>query len=1189
MPRKKIYIMAPFLLILCIFAAFLTHLAMADVINDSYSEKIVKNSNKEEVLRITMQDGIITIIAKAHAATSGLRWRTIGFTITKEKITTETTAQGKKGPGPVSDAFGSGHAELMFSDAIDKVDSPPVNGIVTTSITFSAEKVQDEFGANLENIVKDTPIYLHAIFQTYDNATGAVRSGKAKLVNWTQIMNAEGWGNDTLNDFEKYYNMMIKFQPAKQKNYLHYVLDNETSIDDTISLDKALPGKTVSWTKKQAPATKTYKKVQYSLYKYYVKKHGKNKKEETHYVKDKDGCTLKDIQTNNTKVYLGGMDIYLVYKKAPTITPTPTGSPSTTPAPSGTPSNTPIPTEEPEPEPEPETISEEINLPQANGVIRADIRGNERFEAYLSIPSTESLYTNVFSDQYLMGYIFEKQVGTQYYPVKVSKTYNMVWEGQDAKGKKKLKDSMTVVQYVTIKRSYAYWEIKNFDYFVIDYAKIWNEVLPGGTSVMKADSGAYSPPKVNISHSPELDRHLIVPEEFINGVTLEPETLTGGKDKPTVPTENFTSQANKKLPQLTVKNDSLVMDGVAVISDTEAKKEAPAVNTDYLSKINTDRTEKCNANVLYKPDQVIEATTKNKEYNSSGMITYKKVEGIASCYIDTIEGNIEDLNSVTVHTPVVCEPIVTADNDKYVQLIKPTSAVQLVLDPDSSLNDFTLQISNTGMHVNKLGYYTRDFSRSLRDPAHVSYLASDSSGTLRNEVKFPFDVYMKSDSTDQYIEKNTWIVLGRSSVTFYLPMWVQEGTYTASCRSIAVNADPDKIDLLTEERANTSLYTYVATNTFGLEVSGRLYGLTVYDMTDYPTWKEIFRVKHSLQLKINNRSKYQDGTTKSKYSKNYSYDYTVGTNDQYGDATGRYTKYTFPLVNGNHPYYKNIGVLKTGYAVRFKLNTIGTMYGSGCSVKLKPTFYYVDENGKNRVKVDIYYHEEINGKNRRLVKVGSNLDQMNLKTMEVGSPYVGIPKEDMKNTASILNMKYSYYLSRWDNLFSFSQINILSTFRTYVNKSYTKKTAGSDQYGKIKANGITTNTMMKQMQTWYGSYYLPGSLHAVNPSEVPNGWTVYQYANRKGITYHEAWWKKSGYLIVNFDIVTIDSQGNERLSYLNASNYLNNRNCCMWSMEGAPVSKTDNKGTTFSLKAGDFMMYYAGKSVTEDYKAGGIY
>ena len=153
-------------------------------------------------------------------------------------------------------------------------------------------------------------------------------------------------------------------------------------------------------------------------------------------------------------------------------------------------------------------------------------------------------------------------------------------------------------------------------------------------------------------------------------------------------------------------------------------------------------------------------------------------------------------------------------------------------------------------------------------------------------MKFPFDVYIKRvNEAETFVEKNTWIVLGQNTVTFYLPMWVTEGTYSVACRTISVNADTTKLDDISESFVNSQLFNYLATNTFSVEVSGRIYGLTIYDLTDYPLWEEVFRVNNSLDLKINNQDRYPDGTTKTTYSEGYSYNYTVGTKDQYGKDT----------------------------------------------------------------------------------------------------------------------------------------------------------------------------------------------------------------------------------------------------------------------------------------------------------------
>src|SRR5699024_5703517 len=154
--------------------------------------------------------------------------------------------------------------------------------------------------------------------------------------------------------------------------------------------------------------------------------------------------------------------------------------------------------------------------------------------------------------------------------------------------------------------------------------------------------------------------------------------------------------------------------------------------------------------------------------------------------------------------------------------------------------------------------------------------------------------------------------------------------------------DEEKLDQTSESQANTKIFNYVATNTFNIEVSGRIYGLTIYDVMDYPLWENIFRISHSLQLKGNKLDIYPNGTHDLEYKENYAYDYKAGINDQYGKKTNRLPKYTFPLVEGSHPQFKNQGILKAGYGVRFKLTTTGNMYSQNCNILIHPRFYYLD-------------------------------------------------------------------------------------------------------------------------------------------------------------------------------------------------------------------------------------------------------
>jgi len=936
-------------------------------------------------------------------------------------------------------------------------------------------------------------------------------------------------------------------------------------------------------------------KVSYTPIDSFTKDSKKYKLQNKWYLKYKDTSGM--VQTTDTKTAAkisnhtmpaaqnGSLaTFYVIYGDGPPGTPTPT--PKVTGIPTPTPTAAPTPTP-PIPEvevPAYDSAYSEFTEAVTTGEIRADDRGAEKFTATSGVPTTESLYGQVTAKEYLLGYFFEKKVGIKHYSVRVSKSYILTWKSAtpgSAGGGKSQTETVTVTQYISVPRAYGYWEIMNLDYYNIGSAVLRNYALPGGSLTLTPDRAYYSPPAVSYTHDTSEGYHIIPPNEAVNGITLPSQTVSGGTSRPSVPREDFSYQALTQTGKCRVRSDTLVFGGQTVISGEITETEAPDINRGAIPQCTTFT----NKNALYRNDQVIEARKKNGIYASNGTITYNAVARVGSSRGATANYGIAGINDVVIHTPVVCDPVVNADNDKYVQLVNPTDGcVELVLDPDPTLSDFTVRISNTGFHTGMTGYYTRDFSRSLHDDI-ASYIA-EKNGLLRNEVRFPFDVFVDVGSdgkqkNDDYIKAGTWVTLGRGTARFYLPTWITEGVYTADFRTVAVNGE-DYINH-TETYANRDRMHYVATATVKFEVSGRIYGLTVYDVSDYPLWQEVFRIPGSSGLKKNS-PKYTDGTKKTAYNKGNYYTYTVGTNDQYGNDSGRNVKYTFPLVNGSHPYYKNQGILKTGYMVRYSLDTIGNMYSDATAVVIRPSFYYVDKDGKNRKAVDLYYAEEINGKSRTLVKVGGATDSLNIKATHTGDPNLGIPQSEMKATAALRNVKYGKLFWQQSGMFTFSKIQLGHAFRMLVGQDYTASIKKLDCYGDIVASKITTSKPDKSMQRWYGQYYIPNDVHA-----APKGYDVMDYAAKHGIDYDESFWLNGGYIIVNLDIYTIDEDKKKHLSYVNAANYKNRGNCSMWVMENPPLSKNSYKGPAFNFYAGDFCIYYSDRKMSEDYSPGAIY
>lgn len=814
------------------------------------------------------------------------------------------------------------------------------------------------------------------------------------------------------------------------------------------------------------------------------------------------------------------------------------------------------------------------------GVINADKYAAPYFDSRQGIPTTESQYVYIKTKDYLLGYKLVNKTGKLTYTVPVTMNYTLIYNTKTPEeygGPQKVTAVESHTQHVQVERAYSYWEIESLEYYYVGQANVYNYSLPNGGVSLKSNFSYLDLPTLSVWHSDELKDHVMAPPEVKSGIVVNAAPIeTESSDKPIIEYEDLSSYAIGMTGEAKVKNDYLAFDGVVVLSSELNDKITQAPNVSPMKHSNTIIPDK----TLYTEGRVVEAAKKNGVYSSNGNVTYYLNSQSVNAGSASLTFNL-DVNDVTIHTPVICDPVVSADNDKWVQLVSPDKdALQLVLDPDTSLNDFTVKISNTLHHSNRPGYYKRDFSRSFIDPANVSYIAKKN-GEVRNEVKFPFDVYVdtlddKNADNDQFVKAGTWFVLGRNTYHFYVPLWVQEGVYTAEFRTIAVNGE-DRISN-TELTRNANINNYVARSSMKFQISGRVYGLTLYDISDYPIWENVFRVEDTMLIKYFNGA--VDGTKRTKYNKDYAYYYTVGINDQYGKDTGRNSKYTLPLVNGSHPQYKNQGVLKTGYAVRFMLDTVGEMYGSTCHIKITPSFYYVDAKGKNRKQVDLYYNEEIDEKHYKLCKVGEGLDLVNIKSGTTGNIYSRIPEKEIQNTALVLGTTYSKFANQKSTMYSYSLIKLLNPFRTFIGWDYASHIAGLPSFADVKKNtGETKTGLSKYIQRWYGTYKLPVDVHAVE-----SGYDVYGYMKKHGINYSEDFWLTGGYIIVNFNIVTIDKNGKEHLSYINAGNYLNNGNCSMWVTEGPVIEKTDSNGVTFNLKAGDFIIYYTDKKYTDDFE-----
>lgn len=993
-------------------------------------------------------------------ATSGIRWKTVGFTVTRERCLSGEKANGGY---PVK----LKHATLWLKEEYKKEETG-LGGIVNVTFTIPEKVVTDAlFKAGMGNIQDNDILYLHGIFQV-------THSGKdygSKKYDLPTIMKAEGWANP--NDFRDRFDVEVEYYGTKAPVIVQY----RTQSGEIISTEELPEDKWVSPGQKATvtfESKKTFKGKTYTLgHSYYRMLNSLGVKRELIYVKE---AGMAAVQTRSAKQQLMGVRFVAIMYKDKTSEIL-------------------------------DEIEGEYLEPTIEGVIGADTRGNEAFDVEQGIPSGEKVYGNMRATNYLLRYQFKQKKGIKNYHIKVNKTYYLSWYDSDGFLQT---SSETVRENYVVEREYSYWEIKELSVYGLHKSSIKNKIFSSGSITLPAEG--VDIPEISYTHSASVSEHIEDPE--YSDIYLY-ESIDGYF----VPSENFQSIANNAVGQIKVKNDKLVFNGQIIMDDNQVQKE-----TSEPKEIPGD-TELCSKDVMFSPHHSIPKEQANQEYGSTGTVTYKRIVDVNSSLEEELVFETDEINSVVIHTPIVCDAQVQNKKD-YNQMIYPDkSKASLILDMT-----FNIQFLKEGYHRNIKGYGYQDYSKYAK----------------KRQVQFPFDVYQGTT----FIPRNTWYDFEGDTQEYYLPVWVDEGQYAIKYRTISINAEANNGMENEEDLANLNISNYVAIDYTDIEVSGRIYSMNLYDISDYPLWETVFRKKNSMEL------------TETRY--------TVGTKTQNGVSTSRDEMYTLPLLNGSHPTYKNQGALKTGYVFRYRVTTVGNMYGDNDYIRIKPKFYYVDKKGKNRQEVDIYYTETFQNKKNVMVKIGSELDKTNRKRLRTGDAWLTIPKTELKTTANIQGVPLKNWNAETHYIYTFDNIMIPKYLRTYF---------GSADVPSV----VNTSKAIVSKQHWYGEYYLPAEIHV-----APKGFDVADYANKQyGLDYKESFWLKDGYVIVNFDIETIKN-GNRYLSYINEENAKDGY-CNMWENEGFSYQKTDWKGNTFQLKDGDVIFYDTNWSVSNDYISGGTH
>ena len=508
--------------------------------------------------------------------------------------------------------------------------------------------------------------------------------------------------------------------------------------------------------------------------------------------------------------------------------------------------------------------------------------------------------------------------------------------------------------------------------------------------------------------------------------------------------------------------------------------------------------------------------------------------------------NIDEINSVTVHTPVVCNSGVK-DYDSQQLGTKEEKRSDLILGEEALLMFRTDDV----LHREIKGYGAGSYSKY----------------TESKYVRFPFDIYIEDVSGDYvFVPGNEWHLVDKSLdyVSIKVPVWVDEKDYIVNFKTIAINAPDDiddpgdagfNIDDPKEDKAgkreymaNKDIVNYVAYRDSKVRVVGQVRNFKITDISDYPLWEKVFRK--------------QTGSS-SHTGKNYAVGNALGKNPE---------PYTLPIMEGSNPTQGDRGALKTGYSFKFTLETVGEYFQDNDYIRIKPTFYYVNKDGTGRRKVDIYYNEYFNGKDNILVKIGSDKDKLNKHVIVNTDIYRNMPEADIQRTCQLRDITDKKFKGRKVDIGTYDEILLSKDLRLFTGNTVSHPfTSGSAEEKRV----------MKSVQRWYGEYKLPNKLYV---TEMPQSQMINHPEFEDGIDGRESFWLKDGYIIVNFGIETLQDVGegpdSPVLGYWNSG--LN-----MWSEEGFDYKQKDYYKKEFNLQNGDVVFYYAGKKSTDDYKVGG--
>lgn len=518
---------------------------------------------------------------------------------------------------------------------------------------------------------------------------------------------------------------------------------------------------------------------------------------------------------------------------------------------------------------------------------------SDEFEVKDGIPTSENLSVTGTATPYGYHLATERITGNRFYTVPVTVTYDLIWADEEGNAQ----SSRESVFYVyTLERTYSYRKIKQLELYYAENMNFTNVLLPGSNVSVSSN---YVPELVTRISDTEAD-HLTDP--IIPSLSLYGGTIDGDSSCPSVPAENFFAEAETALGQIKVKNDFISINGQVILSDEEFEESTPSAVLP---------AEPVPLSFLASPFPIANSFA-NGTYPSFATVEYQGI--CIPTFPNKVTLSVYDVNTVTVHTPVICDASISDDRRLNQQVTPDLTKPSLILG-----ETFTVSVSCEGTHRSIKGYGSRNYETYALD----------------RQIQFPFKV-----EKDGYLyTENTWISIGESA-SFTLPVEVKEGNYTLLYRTLSLNSSavPDAMQL-ESDYANLDLSEYIAVDSIQVAVMGRIFDFRITDIHDYPRWEGIFSTQEALAYNT-------DG-------------YYIGHRNKNGGLRPIADIFTLPVVPGSNPLKTDGDTLYLGYHFRFSVTTIGNFYDAEDNLEILCSYDYISKETGERFPVDLYYTETV--------------------------------------------------------------------------------------------------------------------------------------------------------------------------------------------------------------------------------------